>query len=103
MPTATFRNTGPVTEHSTATVSYGNQHSLPTRRSSDLFKYSYDFNNDGTFELTDVSSNSAVVPASYLDDGPHTYTVKGRIKDKDGGYTDYTTGKIGRTSGRART
>ena len=31
------------------------------------------------------------MPASFLADGPATRTVKGRIIDKDGGFTDYTT------------
>ena len=31
------------------------------------------------------------VPASFFADGPGTRTIVGRIKDKDGGYTDYTT------------
>ncbi|HEX4796632.1 MAG TPA: SdrD B-like domain-containing protein [Humisphaera sp.] len=54
------------------------------------FKYSFDFNNDGTFEITDATSSSATVPASFLlTAGAHT--IRGRIKDKDGGFTTYTT------------
>ena len=57
------------------------------------FRYSYDLDNDGTFEITDAtgpSAQQAGVPASYLATvGPHT--VCGRITDQDGGYTDYTT------------
>jgi uncharacterized protein (DUF2141 family) len=54
------------------------------------FKYSYDFNNDGVFDTIDSASSSATVAASYLSTtGSHT--IKGRIKDKDGGFTDYTT------------
>src|SRR5262249_26134537 len=34
---------------------------------------------------------TATVPASYLDDGPGGRVVRGRMKDKDGGFTDYTT------------
>ena len=55
------------------------------------FRYSYDFDNDGTFEIAGSTSASATVPASYLDDGPATRTVRGRIADDDGGFTDYTT------------
>jgi uncharacterized delta-60 repeat protein len=53
------------------------------------FKYSFDFNNDGTFDVVDGTSASVTVPAQYLSStGPHT--IKGRIKDKDGGFNDYT-------------
>ena len=31
------------------------------------------------------------IPASFLPDGPSVRTVRGRIQDKDGGFTDYTT------------
>ena len=31
------------------------------------------------------------MPAAYLADGPGSRTVHGRITDKDGGFTDYTT------------
>ncbi len=63
----------------------------------DALRYAYDFDNDGVFDLGDgtyagSSANaSETVPASYLADGPGTRTVRGRILDKDGGYTDYTT------------
>src|SRR5262249_54614408 len=51
------------------------------------FKYSYDFDNNGTWELTDVTTASAIT--SFSTTG--SKTVKARIKDKDGGFTDYTT------------
>src|SRR5205085_9989491 len=58
----------------------------PTRRSSDL----YDFNNDGSFEISASSSASAAVPAAYV---PNlgTRTMRGRITDQNGGFSDYTT------------
>src|SRR5262249_45659387 len=51
------------------------------------FKYSYDFNNDGTFDVVD--STNATATFKFKHDG--SFMVKGRIKDKDGGFTDYTT------------
>src|SRR5262249_36559044 len=57
---------------------------------SGSYTYSYDFNNDGTFEITGSTSASATIPESYLDDGPATVVVRGRITDSLGGYTDYT-------------
>ena len=55
------------------------------------FRYSFDFNNDGTFEIVNSSSPTATVPAAYLADGPSHPTIHARIADKDGGFTDYTT------------
>ena len=51
--------------------------------------YSYDFDNDGTFEVTVTSSASATVPASFLADGPGTRTVRAVVADNDGGFTSY--------------
>ena len=48
------------------------------------FRYSYDHDNDGVFEQKDVLSPSALVPATT------TRVVRARIRDKDGGFTDYT-------------
>ena len=59
------------------------------------FSYSYDFNNDGDFtDAGDVAGDSAAsasIPASLLADGPASFTVRGRIEDRNGDYTDYTT------------
>jgi hypothetical protein len=50
------------------------------------FLYSYDCKNDGSFELIDSSSASYV--CTYPDNG--IFATLGRIKDKDEGFTDYT-------------
>ena len=44
-------------------------------------RYDYDFNNDGIWDLVD-SPNSSVQTSYPAND---IYTVKARIKDKDGG------------------
>jgi hypothetical protein len=90
-PTATFSNSGPVNEGNTATVSFSGQFDPSSADTVAGFRYGYDFDNDGTFEIIDSASASATVPASYLADGPASRTVKGRIKDKDGDFSDYTT------------
>lgn len=51
------------------------------------FRYSYDFDNDGTFEIVNASSGGASVPGQYVD-GP-SMTVRLRVIDQDGGWTDY--------------
>jgi hypothetical protein len=90
-PTAVFSGDAAVDEGSTATVAFSGQADASAIDLAAGFAYSYDFDNDGTFEITDSASASAVVPASYLADGPGGRTVRGRITDKDGGFTDYTT------------
>src|SRR5207248_1613921 len=51
------------------------------------FRYSYDFDNNGTFEV----ANSTAASAAYTFAPPGTYTVRGRIADKDGAYSEYLT------------
>jgi PKD repeat protein len=48
--------------------------------------YSFDFDGDGVFE---VSGSSPSATRTFARHG--VYTVTGRVTDKDGGYTDYTT------------
>jgi hypothetical protein len=89
-PTAKFAAAGSVKLGSAGAVSFSAQTDPSPADVAAGFKYSYDFNNDGVFEITDSSSASAAVPATYLASvGIHT--IHGRIKDKDGGVTDYTT------------
>jgi hypothetical protein len=84
--TATFANSGPVNEGGTATVSFSAQ-----AGGSGGYTYSYDFGNTGTFQVTGSASASAAVPASLLAEGPATVTVRGRITDSLGGFTDFLT------------
>ncbi|CAN5610266.1 hypothetical protein BH11PLA2_BH11PLA2_06880 [soil metagenome] len=49
--------------------------------------YSYDFDNDGTFETS--KSTSATGSNVYI--FPGVYVVRGRVEDKDGGFSDSTT------------
>lgn len=89
-PTATLSNSGPVNLGSTGAVSFTSALDASSVDQAAGFRYSYDFNNDGTFELGDSTSSTATVLASYLS-AAGTRVVRGRIKDKDGGFTDYTT------------
>ena len=96
-PTATFTNDGPVDEGGAANVTFSDQADPSNADTAAGFHYAYDFDNDGVFDMGDgtyagsVTDASAAVPAALLADGPDTLTVKGRILDKDGGLTDYTT------------
>ncbi|MBI1293414.1 PKD domain-containing protein [bacterium] len=89
-PTAVFANNGPADEGTTATVTFSGQDDASLADLTAGFRYSFDFDNDNVFEVTDVISPSVTVPADYLS-GVSSRTVRGRIADKDGGFTDYTT------------
>jgi len=89
-PTASLSNNGPVNEGATAVVSFGSQSDPSTTDTTSGFRYSYDFDLDGTFEITDTLAATATVPAGYLT-GVSSRTVRGRIADKDGGFNDYIT------------
>jgi subtilisin-like proprotein convertase family protein len=95
-PTATFSNDGPVALGSTATVSFTGRTDPSSADTTAGFRHSYDFDDDGDWEVGDgtyagsSTSTSATVPTSILDE-PGTYEVNGRIIDKDGGQTTYTT------------
>ena len=69
-PMATFTG-GPVTEGSARAVTFS-----AAGAGLAPFTYSYDYDNNGTFEVTNSSSATATVPASFLDDGPGSRTVR---------------------------
>lgn len=79
---AADRNTSP-----TGSVVFQNATDISAADRAAGFRYSFDFNNDGIFEVVDSTSATAQVPGSYL--LPGNNTVRGRIKDKDNGFTDY--------------
>ena len=84
-PTATLVNNSPKAAGTPVTFNFLNQ----SDAAADMiagFTYSYDFDGNGTFDLVTTSSVAAF---TYTTAG--VYTAKGRITDKDGGFTDYTT------------
>lgn len=90
-PTAILVNNGPVGAGSTnATVTFTQQNdpAAPDRNAG--FKYAYDFNNDGTFDIVDSTVATAGVPANVIA-ASGNYTITGRITDKDGGSRNVTT------------
>src|SRR5262249_453043 len=86
-PTASFTNNGPVTAGDSVTFTFSSQYDPSSDDTSAGFKYSYHFNHDGTFDVS--NSTSASASTSFASAG--SYVVKGRIADKDGAFTDYTT------------
>ena len=89
-PTATFTGTAAFLAGS-STVSFSNQADQSAAEQAAGYTYSYDFDNDGTFEVADSSSPTAAVPADLLAQ-PGSFVVHGRITAQDGTYSDlYTT------------
>lgn len=95
-PTASLTSGGAVNPGSTGSIWFSNQFDPSSADTIAGFRYAFDFDNDGTFEIGDgtysgsITNASAVVPANFLS-STGTRTVRGRIIDKDGGFTDYTT------------
>jgi hypothetical protein len=87
-PTAQLANNGPIDEGSNATISFSNQHDPSTADTNAGFTYA--FACDGSTLSAPAASPSTA--CSFDDDGTHT--VKARISDKDGDFTDYTTDVI---------
>ena len=82
-PTATLGNSGPVDEGSPVTVLFTNMNDP----GDDTYLYSFDWDNDGTYEIIGQSPESAT--HTWNDNGE--YTVGASIQDEDGGSTEYTT------------
>ena len=90
-PTGTLGNNGPVNEGSSATVSFTLPDDVSSADTTAGFKYSFDCANNTANLALDYATAGASdsTSCSFADNG--SYTVAGRIFDKDDGYTDYTT------------
>jgi hypothetical protein len=53
--------------------------------------YSYDFDDDGAYEVAGTTTSLATVPAEFLGDGPATATVRAVVADDDGGSLELRT------------
>ncbi len=84
-PTATFAQVGTANEGSAATVSFTAASDAPADLAAGL-RYSFDLDGDGVYEI--VNAASATVNRVFVNDG--TYTVRGKVTDKDGAFTVYT-------------
>jgi len=89
-PTATFTVPTAVVAGATAQVSFSNAVDPSPTDTAAGFTYSFDYDNDGTFEVTGATSPLATIPASFFATAGTTLTVLGRITDADGLSTDYT-------------
>ncbi|HEX4794932.1 MAG TPA: FG-GAP-like repeat-containing protein [Humisphaera sp.] len=89
-PTAVFLAGAPVPLGSAGRVAFFRSSDPSPADVAAGFKYSFDFNNVGTFEIADSPAAVATIPASFLT-ATGVHKIRGRIEDKDGGFTDYTT------------
>ncbi len=87
-PTASLGNNGPAAEGSPVTVSFtgGTDDSTVDRTS---LHYSFALSAAGLADTYALAGTATSAGFSFGDDG--LYMVYGRVIDKDGGYTDYTT------------
>jgi hypothetical protein len=63
----------------------------PTDTAAGL-RFSFDFDDDGQFEIVDSPDSQTIVPAAFL--VPGLRTIRGRVTDKDGGASEFTTSFI---------
>jgi hypothetical protein len=89
-PTATLSNNGPIDEGVAATISFSNPSDPSTADTTAGFHYAFSCTNASLAGATyATSSSTATTSCTFAGDG--VYTVRGRIIDKDGGVTEYTT------------
>lgn len=90
-PSATLGNDGPIDEGSSATVTFTNPSDPSSDDTGAGFHYAFSCSNNTSSLPTTYAAagSSASKSCSFADDG--SYTVAGRIFDKDDGYRDYTT------------
>lgn len=88
-PTATFSVRQPVRLNQPATFTFSNVTDPASADRAAGFLFSYDFHNDGTFFAPGDIQNSRNPQGTFTFTEPGTYTVRGRVTDKDGGFNDY--------------
>jgi hypothetical protein len=89
-PAGVFSGTAPLAAGQPASVQFSSVHDPSVADTEAGFRYNFDFNNDGVFDVVNSLLPTAIVPANYIA-GIGTHIVVGRISDKDGLLTDYTT------------
>lgn len=90
-PTAAFAAGPAVVAGSLSAVSFtGATDPSPADLAAGL-RFSVDFNNDGDFDDLGDVRDSASATAGFAYPTAGTYVVRGRVADKDGEFTDYTT------------
>ena len=86
-PTASLHNGGPVGEAQAVGIWFQDINDPSAADQAAGFKYSYDFDNDGVWDIVD--SNQSFASTVYTEH--RIQTVTAQIKDKDGGTTSLST------------
>src|SRR5205814_1495499 len=90
-PTADLTNDGPVSADDRRAGTDSNNLDPSSADTTSRLHYAYSCSNgDLSASTYDGSSSNDSTTCSY-DDGPSDHTVKARIIDKDGGFSEYTT------------
>ena len=88
-PTATLSSNGPVNEASPVTISFSSPSDPSSADTTAGFRYSFALSAAGLASSYAAAGTAAAASFNLADNG--SYTVHGRILDKDGGFSDYTT------------
>src|SRR5207245_9097526 len=90
-PTATLGNNGPVNEATPATISFSGQFDPSSADTTAGFHYAYSCTNGSLAAATyaNTAANSDSTNCSFDDNG--SYSVKGRIIDRDDAFSESTT------------
>jgi hypothetical protein len=93
-PTATLGNGGPGNEGSPIAVSFTGQSDPSSVDTANGFHYVFDCSGGPISTFTYATAPPVASTSCTFDDGPSTHTVSGRIIDKDGGSSYYTTSVV---------
>jgi Ca2+-binding RTX toxin-like protein len=88
-PTATLSNNGPVPEGSPATVTFDSPSDPSSADTAAGLRYSFALSAEDLATGYAAAGTASTASFTFTEDG--SYTVYGRIFDKDGGFTDATT------------
>jgi hypothetical protein len=89
-PSATFSAGPAVTLGSPSSVNFTSAADASSADIAAGLLYSFDFNNDGDFSDAGDNADSTTPSASFTFATAGSYTIHGRVADKDGGASDYT-------------
>ncbi|HTX91270.1 MAG TPA: lamin tail domain-containing protein [Anaerolineales bacterium] len=90
-PTASLGNNGPVAEGGLVTITFTGPADPSAVDLAAGLHYAVSCDGSSLSAVTYATSNTSPSTGCLFDDGPATQTVRGRVIDKDDGYTEYTT------------
>ncbi len=90
-PTANLGNNGPVNEGSPVMITFSSLADPSTVDLTDGLRYAIACDGGSLAGTTYASSSTSPTFACTFDDGPSMHAVRGRVIDKDDGFSEYTT------------